>query len=82
MWMGEYQVPALSRAAGKDEDDWRAGAASLQLVASVAGSLASLNTFRGWDNLQSGGQRGTEAGEKRDGGKELHCQSNGSTVMK
>ena len=82
MWMGEYQVSALSRAAGKDEDDWRAGAASLQLVASVAGNLASLDTLFGRDNLQSRGQRGTEAGEKRDGSKELHCQSIGSIVTK
>lgn len=73
--MDAYQVSALSRAASKDEDDRRAVATILQLVASVAKKLASLNTLLDRDSLPGGGQRGTKAGEKRDGSKELHCQN-------
>lgn len=72
--MKAYQVTALSRAAGKDENDRRAGAAILKLVASVSKELTSLDTFLVRDD-NSSGQRGNKAGEKRDGGEELHCQN-------
>jgi hypothetical protein len=73
--MDAYQVTALSRTASKDEDDLRAGAAILQLVASVAKKLTSDKSVLERDSLPSGGQRGTEASEKRDSSKELHCQN-------